>query len=236
MSNNKTVKDKEIDKGKSMKIAVLGGTGNIGEGFALRWAEKHEILLCSWELDKAVSSASKYTEALSNKGFFCCGMTGCKNETAISDADIVVLSVPYQGVITLLKELRSCFSDQIVISLVVPMKKNKWFEYAPPKQGSAALEIENILPDSVKVISAYHNISAKKLADLELVLDYDVVVCGDDEHAKRTVMELTHDIKNLQPLDGGGLASSYMVESMTPFLINLAIRNGLSNLGIKYVK
>lgn len=228
--------EEEIDKGKSMKIAVLGGTGNIGEGFVLRWADKHEILLCSREIDKAVSSANKYTERLANKGFFCCGMTGCKNETAIGDADIVVLSVPYQGVTTLLKDLRPCFSDQIVISLVVPMKKDKWFEYAPPKQGSAALEIEDILPDSVKVISAYQNISAKKLADLELTLDYDVVVCGDDEHAKRTVMELTHEIKNLQPLDGGDLASSYMTESMTPFLLNLAIRNGLSNLGVKYVK
>jgi NADPH-dependent F420 reductase len=218
-----------------MKIAILGGTGSIGEGFALRWAEKHEILLCSREIDKAVSSAGKYTETLVNKGFFCCGITGCKNETAIGDADVVVLSVPYQGVVTLLKDLRPCFSDQIVISLVVPMKKNKWFEYTPPKQGSAALEIQEILPETVNVVSAYHNVSAKKLAALDLSLDYDVVVCGDDDRAKKTVMELTHEIKNLRPLDGGGLASSYMIESLTPFLINLAIRNGLSDLGVKFV-
>ncbi|MCZ7401241.1 MAG: NADPH-dependent F420 reductase [Candidatus Methanoperedens sp.] len=218
-----------------MKIAILGGTGSIGEGFALRWAEKHEILLCSREIDKAVSSAGKYTETLVDKGFFCCGITGCRNETAVGDADVVVLSVPYQGVINLLKELRPCFTDQIVISLVVPMKKNKWFEYTPPKQGSAALEIKEILPDTVKVVSAYHNVSAKKLANPELSLDYDVVVCGDDEGAKRTVMGLTREIKNLRPLDGGGLASSYMIESLTPFLINLAIRNGLSDLGVKFV-
>ncbi|MGB8216611.1 MAG: NADPH-dependent F420 reductase [Candidatus Methanoperedens sp.] len=218
-----------------MKIAILGGTGSIGEGFALRWAEKHEILLCSREIDKAVSSACKYTETLVDKGFFCCGITGCKNETAVGDADVVVLSVPYQGVVTLLKELRPCFSNQIVISLVVPMKKNKWFEYTPPKQGSAALEIQEILPETAKVVSAYHNVSAKKLANPELSLDYDVVVCGDDEGAKRTVMELTHEIKNLRPLDGGGLASSYMIESLTPFLINLAIRNRLSDLGVKFV-
>jgi NADPH-dependent F420 reductase len=115
------------------------------------------------------------------------------------------------------------------------MKKNKLFEYTPPKQGSAALEIKEILPKTVKVVSAYHNVSAKKLAALDLSLDYDVVVCGDDEGAKRTVMELTREIKNLRPLDGGGLASSYMIESLTPFLINLAIRNGLSDLGVKFV-
>ena len=218
-----------------MKIAILGGTGSIGEGFALRWASKHDIMVCSREIDKAVKAAGDYTGTLLNKGLLCCGITGCKNETAIGDADVVVLSVPYQGVVPLLKSLKPFFKDQIVISLVVPMKKNKFFEYTPPEQGSAALEIKDILPENVKVISAYHNISAKKLANPDLSLDYDVVVCGDDEDAKKTVMELTREIKNLHPLDGGGLASSYMIESLTPFLINLAMRNGLSDLGVKFV-
>ncbi len=218
-----------------MKIAILGGTGSIGEGFALRWAAKHDILLCSREIDKAVKTAEEYTSTLLNKGLLCCGIKGCKNENAIGDAEVVILSVPYGGVVPLLKSLKPFFKDQIVISLVVPMKKNKWFEYTPPKQGSAALEIKDILPESVKVISAYHSISAKKLANLDLNLDYDVVVCGDDEDAKKTVMDLTREIKNLHPLDGGGLASSYMIESLTPFLINLALRNGLSNLGVKFV-
>jgi NADPH-dependent F420 reductase len=218
-----------------MKIAILGGTGSIGEGFALRWAEKHEILVCSREIERAINVASDYTHILSNKGIQCCTITGCRNEAAIKDADVVVLSVPYQGVVLLLEKLSPLFRDQIVISLVVPMKKNKWFEFTPPKQGSAALEIQEILPKTVKVVSSYHNVSARKLANLELSLDYDVVVCGDDDEAKKTVMELTHEIKNLRPLDGGGLASSYMIESLTPFLINLAIRNKLSDLGVKFV-
>ncbi|MCZ7357789.1 MAG: NADPH-dependent F420 reductase [Candidatus Methanoperedens sp.] len=218
-----------------MKIAILGGTGSIGEGFALRWAEKHDISLCSREVDRAVSAASEYTDTLLSKSMVCCGITGCTNEVGIKDVDVVVLSVPYHGVIDLLKNLKPYFKDQIVISLVVPMKKNRWFEYTPPKQGSAALEIKDILPASVKVVSAYHNVSAKKLANIELSLDYDVVVCGDDEDAKSTVMELTKEIKNLRPLDGGGLSSSYMIESLTPFLINLAIRNHLSDLGVKFI-
>jgi NADPH-dependent F420 reductase len=218
-----------------MKIAILGGTGSIGEGFALRWAEKHEILVCSREIERADKVASDYKNILSNKGIQCCGLKGCGNESAIKDADVVVLSVPYEGVVSLLEKLTPYFNDQIVISLVVPMKKNKWFEFTPPKQGSAALEIQEILPRSVKVVSAYHNVSARKLAKIELSLELDVVVCGDDDAAKRTVMELTHEIKNLRPLDGGGLASSYMSESLTPFLINLAIRNKLSDLGVKFV-
>ncbi len=218
-----------------MKIAILGGTGSIGEGFALRWAEKHEILICSREAERAISAAGEYTEALLNKGLICCGIAGCTNEVGIKDVDVIVLSVPYQGVIQLLETLSPYFKDQIVISLVVPMKKNKWFEYTPPKQGSAALEIQDVLPKSVKVVSAYHNVSAKKLANLDMTLYYDVVVCGDNEEAKKVVMELTKEIKNLRPLDGGGLDSSYMIESLTPFLINLAMRNKLSDLGVKFI-
>jgi NADPH-dependent F420 reductase len=218
-----------------MKIAILGGTGNIGEGFALRWAAKHDILICSRQIDKAVKAAGEYTDMLLNKELLCCSITGCTNETGIKDADIIVLSVPYHGVISLLKDLKPYFKDQIVISLVVPMEKNEWFEFAPPKQGSAALEIRDLLPETVKVVSAYHNISAKKLANLESCLDYDVVICGDDAEAKRTVMELTREIKDLHPLDGGNLACSYMIEALTPFLINLAIRNKLSELGVKFV-
>lgn len=218
-----------------MKIAILGGTGSIGKGLALRWSIKHEIVVCSRELDKAIKAAGECSTLLSDKGLFCSGISGSTNETGIKDVEVVVLSVPYQGIVPLLKTLTPCFSDQIVISLVVPMKKNRWFEYTPPKQGSAALEIQEALPKSVKVVSAYHNVPAKKLANLEIALDYDVVVCGDDDGVKGTVMELTREINNLRPLDGGGLASSYMIESLTPFLINLAIRNGLSDLGVKFV-
>ncbi|MBU4222455.1 MAG: NADPH-dependent F420 reductase [Euryarchaeota archaeon] len=217
-----------------MKIAILGGTGSIGEGFALRWAGKHEIMVCSRETDKAVKAADEYKVRLSNKGMLCSSIGGCSNEMGIKDVDVVVLSVPYNGVTTLLKSLLTDFNDQIVISLVVPMKKNKWFEYSPPEQGCAALEIQDVLPKTVKVVSAYHNISAKKLANPDIELNYDVVVCGDDEAAKQKVMELTREIKSLRPLDGGGLESSYMIESMTPFLINLAIRNHLSDLSVKF--
>lgn len=216
-----------------MKIAILGGTGNIGEGFALRWAEKHEITVCSREADKAVKAADEYKERLLDTGFSCI-LDGSSNETGIRDADVIVLAVPYDGVTALLKSLISGFNDQIVISLVVPMKKNRLFEYTPPKQGCAALEIRDALPDTVKVVSAFHNVSAKKLANPDITLDYDVVVCGDDDDAKRKVMELACEIKNLRPLDGGGLEASYMIESMTPFLINLAIRNRLSDLGVKF--
>ncbi len=167
-----------------MKIAIIGGTGSIGKGLALRWSGMHEIVVCSREFDKAMKVAGECSTLLSDKGLFCSGISGSTNETGIKDVEVVVLSVPYHGIVPLLKTLTPCFSDQIVISLVVPMKKNRWFEYTPPKHGSAALEIQESLPKSVKVVSAYHNVPARKLANLDITLDYDVVVCGDDDGVK----------------------------------------------------
>lgn len=218
-----------------MKIAIIGGTGSIGEGFALRLASKHDIVICSRDVDRAIKAADDYTGTLLDKGMLCCSITGCGNETAIADVDMVILSVPHKSMVSMLEMLHPFFKNQILISMVVPMQKNDKFEYTPPEHGSAALEIKSILPDTVKIVSAYHNVSAKKLANVELTLDCDVVVCSDDEDAKKTVMDLTREIKDLRPLDGGGLESSYMIESLTPFLINLAVKNGLRDLGVKFV-
>ena len=85
------------------------------------------------------------------------------------------------------------------------------------------------------MVSAYHNLSYKKLCNFDLEIEGDVVVCGDNEEAKQVVMNLTREIRSVRPLDGGPLSESRMIESLTPFLINMAIRNGLSNLGVKFV-
>jgi hypothetical protein len=92
-----------------------------------------------------------------------------------------------------------------------------------------------MLPDTVKLVAAFHNLSAKKLCILGECLDSDVVYCGDDEDAKKLVMELIQDLGDLRPLDGGGLENAYMLEALTPFLINIARLNGLRDLGVKFV-
>lgn len=217
-----------------MKIAIVGGTGFIGEGLALRWARNHEILIGSRDPNKARKAAPEYVESLSCRGISSI-IKGYSNEEAITEAEIVVISVPYESVPGVLGNARPFFKDQVVVSLVVPMKKNDYYEYTPPPQGSAALEMRDILPTEVKIVSAYHNVSAKKLCNLDLEIEGDVVVCGDDDDAKKMVMSLTREIRNLRPFDGGPLRSSYMIEALTPFLLNLGKRNGMRDLGVKFV-
>lgn len=217
-----------------MKIAILGGTGSIGQGLAIRWALYHDIIIGSRHCEKAESAASEYCKVLEE-----CDLTGhisgCINPDAVGQADVVVLSVPYEHVLSTIESVRSDLTDQIVISIVVPMKKEGYFRYAQPASGSAAMDINHVLPEGVKLVSAFHSVSAKKLCDMKTELDMDVFICGDDGEANQKVSALVKEIPHLRPMIAGPLEASSMVESLTPLLINLAMFNTLKHLGIKCV-
>ena len=219
-----------------MKIALLGGTGDIGEGLALRWAiAGHEIVIGSRKEEKAKKASESYIERLENQGYSP-DIKGFENGKAAEDADIVVVSIPYEHMESTIKGIKESFSDQIVVSPLVPMKKVRGsFVYSVPEKGCAALELRDLLPEGVSVVSAFQNVSAVKLADISKTLDYDVVVCGDDEKSKKVIMELAEQIPHLRALDGGILENSMMVEAMTPLLITVAIKNGMKNLSIKFI-
>jgi hypothetical protein len=206
-----------------MKIALLGGTGDIGEGLALRWASNHEIIIGSRKEQKAKDAVARYEKIL-QKFRISCNMSGRENAEAAQEADVVVLSIPYKHIVATIKQIR--FSDQIVITPAVPMKKVKnCMIYCPPKEGSCALLVQKALPRSAKLVAAYQSVAAEKLADVSKPAEGDVIICSDDDHAKKVVMQLTADIKNLRPLDGGPLAASAMVEALVPLLINVELKN-----------
>jgi 8-hydroxy-5-deazaflavin:NADPH oxidoreductase len=214
-----------------MKIALVGGTGDIGTGFALRWAANHEIIIGSRKAEKAKEAASIVSEALGGKEIL-----GTGNGAAIEAADVVVLCVPYEHLASATSDLKGSYSNQIVVSPVVPMSYNgKHFQFNPPAEGSAAMQAKSMLPVGMKIVSAFHTICAAALQDREKELKADVLICSDDEDALNTVIGLTQEIKSLRPLKAGPLAVSSMVESLTPMLLNVARRNKIKDAGIKIV-
>ncbi len=218
-----------------MKIAILGGTGKIGRGLALRWAAKHEILVGSRRLEKAEKAVEEYKRELLANGISD-RVKACDNGEAAKLGEVIVIAIPYEHVIETLREIKGAFKNQIVVSTVVPLKKvNGYFAYTPPREGSAAVEIRNALPKSVQVTSAFHTVSSEKLADLSTALDNDVVICGDDAEAKKVVAQLVKEIRNLRPLDGGPLELSGMIEAFTPLLVNIGIYNRIKNPSIRFV-
>ncbi len=208
-----------------MRIALLGGTGDVAEGLVLRWSKiGHEIFIGSRSDEKAKGIASEYREVLSKLGVGS-RIEGMVNAEAARAAEVVVVSIPFEHAASTVRQIRDSFTSQIVISPVVPMvKKGKVFVYSPPPQGSAALEIKEALPETVKLVSAYHSLPAKALREIDHVLNYDVVICGDDKDSKDVVKRITEDIADLKALDAGPLESSMMIEAVTPLIINLNMR------------
>lgn len=215
-----------------MKIALVGGTGDIGTGFAVRWGQKHEIIIGSRNVDKARESAATVLQLLEAVG----DVQGTDNASAVAAADVVVLCVPYEHLASVTTGLSDSYKSQLVISPVVPMIYNgKFFQYQPPAEGSAALQARMLLPKDVRVVSAFHTICAAALQDIKRVMKADAFICGDDAEAIKIAVELAGEIKSLRPLNAGPLAVSSMVESLTPFLLNVARKNKIKDAGIAVV-
>ncbi len=214
-----------------MKIALVGGTGDIGMGFAVRWAANHEIIIGSRKADKAKECAAAALEMLGGKG----NVLGTDNGSAIAAAEVVVLCVPYEHLVSVTMDLKASYRNQLVISPVVPMSYNgKYFQFNPPMEGSAAMQAKSLLPD-LRVISAFHTICAAALQAKDRELKADVFICGDEPDAIDLVAALTQEIKSLRPLKAGPLAASALVESLTPMLLNVARKNKIKDAGITIV-
>lgn len=215
-----------------MRIAVLGGTGDIGEGFALHWAENHHIRIGSRKAKKAEEASERYRNTLANSGLKG-DIRGFDNKTASEDADVIILTIPYTHVSGVIDTIRPVLNNQIIVSPVVPMVKNEYFKYNPPVQGSAAEQIQEMLPQGMHVVAAYHTIASRVLCSLDPAFKCDVLICGDDRHSNDVITDLTDETRCLRPLDVGPLAVASTIESLTPLLLNIAMLNHLKDPSIK---
>ncbi|MGA9140159.1 MAG: NADPH-dependent F420 reductase [Methanocella sp.] len=219
-----------------MKIAIIGGTGDIGEGLALRLAKHNEVIIGSRDAAKAAEAANNYNKVLRERGMRD-GISGMSNEEAAKNAEAVVLAVKYQVAVPTLDALNKAgaLKDQIVITPIVPMTKPKLCAFTPPPCGSATKECCAVITPGVRMVSTFQTLPAPRLANLDDKLGFDVIVCADDEAAKKTVMGLAEQLGDIRALDGGSLDEAPLIESLTPLLINLAIKNKTKPLSIKFV-
>lgn len=215
-----------------MKIGIVGGTGDIGEGMALRLSPVFDVIVGSREQDKAEATCRMGTETLKMRGKEC-SLTGVSNQSAVDRADIIILAIPFRHLSLTLEGLHG-FEDKIVVSPVNPMEKRDHFTFVPPPEGSAALMVRRLLPPSARICSAFNTIAANRWKALDEELEYSVPVCGDDEMAKREVMGIVNRISRLQAFDAGPLAASSMVEALTPLLLNIARYNKMKDVGIQF--
>jgi 8-hydroxy-5-deazaflavin:NADPH oxidoreductase len=225
-----------------MKIGIIGGTGGMGEGFALRWCFRHDIVVGSRDAQRAKEAAEMYRrvaqEAYGNS--MTGSIIGEDNFTLAKSSDVLILSIPYENTIdtcnSLVKEVRD---NCVIVSPIVPMTRTEsGFIYIPLEQNQnkpAAEIVANALAPRSRVISAFHSISEVKLKNIKQSLDADTFVCGDDPNQVAIIENLISEINGLRSIYLGPLSLTYQAEILTPMILNAARRNKMKNPGIKLV-
>jgi len=211
-----------------MKIALLGGTGNLGKGLAVRLSMLgYEVIVGSRSEEKALRLAEEYSEVAKTE------VRGAVNSEAAKLCDVAFFTIPWEHAFTTAESLREELRNKVVVSPLVPMKKeNGVFTYVRLPEGSAAEKLAKIL-DS-KVVAAFHSVPAARFADLNEKIDWDLPLCGDDDEAKATVTEIAEKL-GFRVLDAGPLRNSSLLESVTPLIINIMVRSKTGELTIKFI-
>ena len=217
--------------GVRVTIAIIGGTGPEGSGLALRWAQAGEtIVIGSRDPQRASATAEEIRDRTGGN------VSGAENKSACESAEIVVLTVPFEAHAEMLKHIKPALhSGQILVDTTVPLAASvggKPTRTIGVWQGSAAQQAEELVPEGVAVVAAFHSISAELLKH-DGPVDCDVIVCSDDKAAARRVRELARKIPGVRAVDGGKLENARIVEQITALLIGFNIRHkGHSGLRI----
>ncbi len=193
-------------------IAIIGGTGDLGSGLALRWAKAgHKVIIGSRDPSRALQAAEALRRSLDEGA----RISGTSNVEAASSAPIVVLSVPYQGQRGILGQIGPHLRPgTVVIDTTVTFVGKGQLR---PEESAAEIT-RSLLPHHVKLAAAFHTVSAHALLDLNSPLDCDVLMCGDDD-AKTLLAELIHQLPGARAIDAGKLANARLIEPIVFLLI-----------------
>ncbi|CAN5155071.1 NADPH-dependent F420 reductase [soil metagenome] len=210
------------------KIAVLGGTGKEGGGLALRWAHKgHAVIIGGRSAERAQEVADTMNATLGTQK-----VSGAVNLDAATQADIVVLAVPYAAQQSTVKDVEVALAGKILIDVTVPLVPPKVSRVQLPENGSAVEAVQTMLGENVRVVSAFQNISAHHLSKLDEEIECDVLVCADDVAAADEVVELANEI-GLRAWNAGPLCNSVVAEGLTSVLIALNRKYKVPGTGIR---
>ncbi|MFW6436908.1 MAG: NADPH-dependent F420 reductase [Halococcoides sp.] len=220
-----------------MTIAILGGTGDIGEGLTLRFARDtdHRVIVGSRDPDRAAERAATYRSQLDKRGR-AADIEGLANAAAAAAASIVVAAVPPYHLRETIQAVADGLDEEtILVTPAVGMSRDDaGMHYDRPGAGSVTELAATAAPDEVAVVGAAHTLPAARLADLDAELGIDTVLVGPAE-PKATVAELFEAVEGLRPVDAGPLANAAEIEAVTPLLINVAQNtDGLDQLGVRF--
>ncbi len=206
-------------------VAILGGTGDQGLGLALRFAKAgRKVLIGSRKVERAVEAADDVRKQVPSAD-----VSGLDNAAAVGAARgaIVILSIPFEHTVSTVKSVADQLTPEtVLVSMGVPLataiggSPTRVLQVA---EGSCAELVQSIAPKGVAVISAFQNVAAHRLMQLDADVECDVIISGAKDPRKR-VMALCDDISGARAIDGGPLINARYVEQWTALLIGINIR------------
>lgn len=204
------------------RIAVIGGTGNLGAAIARRLAKAgRSVVIGSRSAENAVKAAGEL-------GF---GLTGMANADAVRACDIVILTVPFDAHGKTLESIAPLIGDKLVIDTTVPLVPPRVMRVQMPAEGSAAERTRLALPEGSRVTSGFHSVAAHKLIT-DNAVDCDILVFGDVKADRQIVIELA-GLMGLRGIHGGALVNSAAAEALTSVLIFLNKTYQVDGAGIR---
>ncbi|MCE0493691.1 NADPH-dependent F420 reductase [Vibrio salinus] len=202
-------------------ITIIGGTGPQGKGLALRLAKAGiPVTIGSRDEEKALQCADELNNKLKDNRNL---IIGTENNKAVKDSgELIILAVPYSGHHATLKELKPFLTGKIIVDIVVPLAQGNPKAVDMPPEGSATEAAQALLGDDIPVVGALHNVSASTLNDLSRPINCDILVCGNQLDAKKTVMNVIKTL-GVNVYNAGLAESARCIEAITPILIRLNI-------------
>tara|TARA_B100001167_G_scaffold188120_1_gene151096 strand:- start:175 stop:837 length:663 start_codon:yes stop_codon:yes gene_type:complete len=210
-------------------IAILGGTGDLGTGLAIRWSKAgYKIIIGSRTLTKAQAAVADLEKISPTTP-----AAAMENADAAAEGDIVVLTVPAEHQISTLETVKSGLLGKILIDVTVPLVPPKVGTVQLPPEGSAGKRAQDFLGDDVLVVTAFQNVAAHLLKE-DVTIECDVLVAGNKRSARDKVIQLAQQA-GMTGWHAGPIENSAAAEALTSVLIQINRRHDIAHSGLQIV-
>ncbi|MDF1500387.1 MAG: NADPH-dependent F420 reductase [Anaerolineales bacterium] len=195
-----------------LTLALVGGTGKLGPGLAMRWAQAgYRVIIGSRQAEKAQAVADELNEQLGIESIL-----GLENSEAIERADIVVLTVKQDAHAATVRSLKEGLHGKIVVDTTARVD---FRDPKPPEPPSAPRYAQDEIGPEARVVAAFQTVPAHRLKEaVDEPLDLDVLICSDDIDAAFEVVKLVEGA-GLNGYYAGSLDNAIVVEGLTAILI-----------------
>ena len=210
-------------------IAILGGTGDLGTGLAIRWSKAgYKMIIGSRTLPKAQKAVAALQEISPETP-----AQAMENGDAAAAGDIVVITVPAKHQTSTLAGVKHALRGKILIDVTVPLEPPRVGTVQLPPEGSAGKRAQDLLGRKVMVVSAFQNVAAH-LLQKDIRIECDVLVAGDKRAARQRVIDLIGEA-GMTGWHAGPIENAAAAEALTSILIQINRRHDISHSGIRIV-